>query len=362
LKAHPIFSFFSFNGYTAVNSFFNHQSGEFLETPMSEVLIEYAFDPTGQNPANAITNEQHAVAPPPWKDYHFLLPRLAPFFLDSMVVEDRAQGRTLTEGIDWIATHRFVQASRYVAKPIYGSVSILDKTFVGVLTLRYQTLGGDWTLDEHKTYEILLNKAINPRLTTWEEVANPPCQFPVIDHQWHVDDMVGMSAVRDAIDRLHATIVARNEADTLPEEHLTDTTNPHQVTKTQIGLSEVENYPPATLDLATTGIDHASYMTPRRTRQAIEQFAYLYTDAAITALKEWVKGYAVTPEQLQAAISDLHSISVGHVNQTNPHTVTPEQVGLNQLVLDDSLMTLDSAITPLNDALAPLLLNAGLPS
>ena len=322
---------------------------------MSEVLTQYPFDPTGQNPSNRIVGEQHAISPPPWRDYHFIVPRLTPFFQQSFVLKDQTNNRTLTEGIDWIATHRFVQASRHTARPIYGSITILDKTFIGVVTLDYQTLGGDWVLDELKLYEILLNKTINPRITTWEQVANPPCQFPVIDHQWHIEDMVGMREVRDAIDRIHASMGGGDGG--LSTSHLTDKNNPHEVSKAHVGLNDVENYPPSTLDQAKGGVDHASYMTPRRTRQAIEHYAYQYTDDAIIALQNWVKNYAINADQLQEALNDLHSLNVGHVQKTNPHLVTPTQIDLDA-VANTPLFSTQSAISALSGDLDSLIQTA----
>lgn len=52
--------------------------------------------------------------------------------------------------------------------------------------------------------------------------------------------------------------------------HTTDKTNPHGVTKYQVGLASVLNYGVATQVEAETGTSNAKYMTPLRTKQAIE--------------------------------------------------------------------------------------------
>lgn len=53
------------------------------------------------------------------------------------------------------------------------------------------------------------------------------------------------------------------------QSHITDTDNPHSVTKTQVGLGNVENYGIATLAEAEAGTATDKYMTPQRTKEAI---------------------------------------------------------------------------------------------
>ena len=54
------------------------------------------------------------------------------------------------------------------------------------------------------------------------------------------------------------------------DEHAGDTSNPHSVTKSQVGLGNVENYGLATQTEAEAGAINNKYMTPLRTKQAIE--------------------------------------------------------------------------------------------
>lgn len=55
--------------------------------------------------------------------------------------------------------------------------------------------------------------------------------------------------------------------------HATRTDNPHATTKTQVGLGSVENYPVATQAEAQTGTANNRYMTPQRVAQAIATLA-----------------------------------------------------------------------------------------
>jgi PKD repeat protein len=66
--------------------------------------------------------------------------------------------------------------------------------------------------------------------------------------------------------------------------HVNNTVNPHATTKAQVGLANVDNYPTATELEARTGTASDRFMTPIRTRQAIDQFAHAKPE---TTLDHW---------------------------------------------------------------------------
>jgi hypothetical protein len=82
--------------------------------------------------------------------------------------------------------------------------------------------------------------------------------------------------------------------------HATATNNPHQVTKGQVGLGSVDNFPVANTAEAEAGTANNRYMTPSKVRDAIESIA---------------------GDQLSAHVGDL----------SNPHQVTKAQVGLGSV-------------------------------
>lgn len=80
--------------------------------------------------------------------------------------------------------------------------------------------------------------------------------------------------------------------------HINNISNPHQTTKAQVGLSDVDNFATATSAEATAGVLNTKFMTPLRTKEAIT---------------------AQAGAMLQAHLSDLN----------NPHQTTKAQVGLS---------------------------------
>ena len=54
------------------------------------------------------------------------------------------------------------------------------------------------------------------------------------------------------------------------EEHITNKENPHEVTKAQVGLGNVENFSMASKNVAESGTTSSNYMSSLRTKEAIE--------------------------------------------------------------------------------------------
>lgn len=227
----------------------------------------YEFDPQGTLPANRITGEQHIITAVSHRDYHFIVPTYAPFFADGCVVSYKDidnSVRILQEGLDFYFGFQFIAASRSCAKPIYGGISFLNLQIAGLITIEYQTVGGTWTVDPVKINEILSNLEVNPRVISWEQVAAVPTLFPVVDHEWNLQDLVGMSDVVDSIGSVITAISEKPAEEPLFFEGML-------ATKETVGLGNVENFGIASDQQAADGTSITRYMTPRATRIAIDR-------------------------------------------------------------------------------------------
>lgn len=71
--------------------------------------------------------------------------------------------------------------------------------------------------------------------------------------------------------------------------HTDNKDNPHHVTKAQVGLSVVNNYGIALQEEAETGTINNKYMTPLRTKQAIEANVRAVVESNITENEVWYK-------------------------------------------------------------------------
>lgn len=240
----------------------------------------YQFDPTGTLLANKITGEQHIITAVSGRNYHFIVPTFAPFFSESCTVSYRDIDnniRYLVEGIDFLFCFQFIAASRSCAKPIYGGISFLNLELAGVVTLVYQTVGGEWTLDPVKINEILSDTVRNPRVTSWEHVAQVPTLFPVVDHEWNLTDLVGMSDVVDKVDQVAQAIANKPVPPPVVDYSLLPTKN-------MIGLGNVKNFGIATDTEASEGTSITKYMTPRAVRIAIEYLIDTISDTTASLI------------------------------------------------------------------------------
>jgi hypothetical protein len=115
--------------------------------------------------------------------------------------------------------------------------------------------------------------------------------------------------------------------------HTGDTSNPHSVTKSQVGLGSVPNYSVATQAEAEAGTTDAKLMTPLKTKQSVDKAL----GPANTHMSNTSNPHGVTKAQVglgsvdniqQASKTDFDT----HVgNTSNPHGVTKSQVGLSSV-------------------------------
>jgi len=270
-----------------------------MSTPIDGTT--YPFDPTGKLASNLIPAEQQILTAQNYRDFHLIVPNLAPYFVNSLVItfkDTTGNVRTLVEGVDYVCTHMFHDASLACATPIAGSISFYNTMLAGQIQLKYQTLGGIWTIDTDAIQKILADRLHNPRITTWEQVTEQPVTFPVIDHEWNLVDLVGMSDVVNAINQISDML--RQTGSTGLAAHLADHNNPHLVTATQVGLGNVQNYAVATAADAQAGVRNDLYMTPAMTALAVQNI----------------------PSQ---------ALANHEADHTNPHQTTATQVGLGNV-------------------------------
>lgn len=230
----------------------------------------YPFNPEGNKPECLITGERQILNPVNGLDYNIIVPKRGPYFSDSLRMTFRtAEGipYPLVLGKDWYPSHHYIAASRACAADIYGSISFIRPGIKGEVTLEYQTLGGNWVIDEVGIAALLADTLHNPRITSYEQVVNPPQQFPVIDHEWDLVDMVGQSEKIEVLKQIVEALLQRGEGGLAA--HVANRQNPHGVDKAQVGLSDVQNMPLATPEAAAAGVDNFGYMTPRLVAAAI---------------------------------------------------------------------------------------------
>ncbi|ARV76834.1 virion structural protein [Pseudomonas phage Phabio] len=241
----------------------------------------YPEDLNGTNPLNLITNEIHNLQPPGPKDFYFIIPFAAPFFVDSLEVYNVATGAKYVEGDDYLVGHRFIEAMDSIGRPIAGSIRFLRFDIVGQVRLRYRTIGGQWGFSDQAILAELARVHLNPLRRSWGDIDVLPYSFPPFEHDQSLDTLVGSKELKAALDHIAAIMEATASGTT--ESHLVDYNNPHRVTKQQVMLGNVPNFSMATDEQAIASLRNDLFMNPRGTLLSIQEHALKPLNAHINA-------------------------------------------------------------------------------
>lgn len=225
--------------------------------------VSYPFDPDAALESNFIKGEIHTVTSVNAAPYRILIPKLAPFYVNNLVLEHIdtvGVRRELTEGVDYYFALPYVGATRSTGKPVYGGIAIISNLATGQVELDYRILGGEWCANIDYVYQQLLETVYNPRVTWWDKLTNVQETFPPIDHDHSLDDVqqievlfTHLLSIRDAILQAPQTAPARYIA------HLIQEGNPHKTTLEDLGGTATAKLPLATDEdvMLRRKLDHA---------------------------------------------------------------------------------------------------------
>lgn len=174
--------------------------------------ISYPLDPSGVSPANLVQDELHTVNEAVFRDYNFIVPNFAPFFIDNFEIIYTINGvsRPLVEDVDFSFALSYVTGTRTYGKAMYGGLTLHNLNMNGLLGLRYQTLGGDQVADRLAVLTILADKAYNPRTTIWDIVTNVPNALPPTPHYQDYDEFFGQEEVVTKLGEIRDAIVSNS--------------------------------------------------------------------------------------------------------------------------------------------------------
>lgn len=170
--------------------------------------ITFPLDHSGVAPTNLVKGEIHSVNEAHFKDYFFLVPHAAPFYVTNFKATLTLGGVTtpLTEDVDYSFALPYVTGTRVTGKAMYGAVTLHNLEMSGLITIQYQTVGGDQIPDRLQILTELAEQAYNPRTTIWDILTNAPAAFPPTPHYQDYDSFYGqeelvnmLGEIRDAI-------------------------------------------------------------------------------------------------------------------------------------------------------------------
>lgn len=229
----------------------------------------YPYNPNGVLEECNVVAEPHTITPSSDRNYNWFIPFAAPFFGFSVVLKHVASGKTLQRGIDYNLGLEYHQFNTQVTlRPVYGAIILIDTSLTGSFTIDYMTIGGAFAINQAKALSYMANAQIDPRTTQWDSVTDIPSQFPVTQHLHDAADIIGMSDVVTAINALTAAMLSGGGKwfQSLTE-HLNDFNDPHHVLDMIPGGGGGEAIPKATQQMAIDGTDNVAYATILRVAQ-----------------------------------------------------------------------------------------------
>ncbi|MNP88963.1 hypothetical protein D3C85_13570 [compost metagenome] len=287
-------------------------------------FVQYPLDLDGTSPTNHIVGEVRDIEN---NLSRIFVPSAGPFFTESFKIFNDATGEPLRPVDDYLLVQPFQQASLRSGKDVQCAVLIKLNAPIRV-RMDFRVIGGEYSWNLGALVALIEQLNLDDRPIKWGSVLGRPTAYPAAPHIHDIGDTFGweyvvwqLERITNAIligdeashDELRAQILAvRDEFNAriagfldLLQDHTTDITNPHKVTKTQVGLGSVDNYSTASDLEGTAGVVTNRFMTPHTSNLLAQKVA----DAAVNE----------------------HEI-----RKDNPHVVTKAQVGLGNV---DNFMT-----------------------
>ena len=255
---------------------------------MSTLPFRYPLDPTGVSPDNRVAGEAHAL---PNRTVRAIAPLYGAFFAESLIIRDLTTNQILNTS-QYKSTELFEFPTARYGKEICGIILITDTSVSSNISIDYQTLGGEYSTNSDAIVQMLNSIEFDNRPVAWPDIIGKPDAFEPAFHYHDIGDVYGFEYVVHAIERVRTAILVGDSSthdaiyryidqqdQTYASQvvavqqglnaHTSNTNNPHQTTKAQVGLGSVDNFATATTAEAQAGAVNNKFMTPLRVAEAI---------------------------------------------------------------------------------------------
>lgn len=346
------------------------------------LILKYPLDPTAVNPNNKIVGEEHDLGT---GINRAIVPNYSAFYSESLVVRVEDRVDPLVPNEHYIAAQLHADATASLNREVCMAVVIKDQNVMGKIILEYQTVGGDFSVSVDALRQAIEDEDLDERTVSWGDIIARPSAYPPAPHLHDIGDLYGFEYVVEALEALRAAILIGDEAiheeirqwvryedsllrDSIAETnanlntHVRDQSNPHAVTKAQVGLGNVLNYGVAQTADMVAATSNTLYTTPIRVRDAINEHAIkplnahiartdnphgvtkaqvglgLVANYNVASQADMIAGTSpslyTTPILVKQAIDEhaLKPLNAHTARVDNPHGVTKAQVGLGSVL------------------------------
>lgn len=249
---------------------------------MSSLIPYLPTDESGKNSTNLVSNEECLVLNADGIKYPVITLENGGFYTPELQVRDK-NFKLLTAKVDYVATHKYADASAYTGIEICGAIVLLNPSIKDVVYVTAQMVGGDLAFNlkaREDTLQYL--RGLGTSIPIWSGFLGeePLWQDGQLRRdRWSLKGLETFVLELNMIERSlrEGDPLAENETRSLMlreynnfmdnfntglEEHLRDEANPHADTKHDVGLGSVLNLRVATTAIARAGQSNTDYLTP----------------------------------------------------------------------------------------------------
>ena len=289
---------------------------------MKSKILKYSLDIDFKNKSNLVLGENHFLKS---AKIRHIVPRYGMYYLSSLEIIDVDNGEVLNINEHYLPIMYHRQASELSGHEVYAAIAILDTQVSDEVSINYHALGGHYSDISNLILEALDSVDLDSTKISYENLTSLPHEFNPVHHLHDIGDVYGfeqivesLKAIKEAIlekdreshqeikDKIQSdlnTAIGQQNGALLSELnfHKGNLNNPHNVTKAQVGLSNVENLDVATEQETETNTGGLKYSTAKALKVLIDT-------SLRNPFDEWTQ------------------------RVDNPHSVTKQQVGLDKVI------------------------------
>ncbi|QBZ70662.1 putative tail fiber protein [Edwardsiella phage pEt-SU] len=180
-----------------------------------------------------------------------IVPRNGPFFTRNFKIKLKATGRELSMAAgEYSFVHPFGSFIENYSRLVYGAVLVKGVSSPTDYVIEYDTIGGNFVLDDIAYAEAVANTLTAARTIDWSELVNLPDVWPPDPHPHPASDtmnygdlIVWMQSYLDAITDTNSSVTWKQQF----EAHLeADLQNAHKAQPSDIGFDNLKDWPMCT--------------------------------------------------------------------------------------------------------------------
>lgn len=312
--------------------------------------VVYPFNPLGNETGAQIKGEDYTLTPANGKNYVTIIPRAAPFFRQGIKIINAATNKELVEDRDYTVGYMYNQFSQLLYKGLYGCITFQNLSAPINVKIDYATLGSPFVLSGAAYAQLVANIVNNPREIFWEQIVNPPSEYPPIPHIHPADQTV------DYLQYIDAVKIGQNQTINAIAQYLSNLNdhkglkNAHQVDAAAVLLEKVKNYPMA----ATADIPGNNDQVYVSLLMAKKIYQYMFTGLPQVALDSAVIGELLTAKATTTILTDL--FNAGLMNSDEQTNFKQWQTYVGALIVKACKGTTDVITAPARNGIFTRLL------